>query len=119
MLRAFWAPPAFFGLCGNPVPLSRKPKARGAACVRRRRRSRGSRELGFLSIALSFISLVLWALMYSPDDVSFFEPMVIEIAALSCAILAVQRGSKMWVLAIVGSLLLWSFVLYEVVQAQN
>jgi len=85
----------------------------------RRRRSRGSRELGFLSIALSFISLVVWASMYSPDDVSFFAPMVIEIAALSCAILAVQRGSKMWLLAIVGSLLLWSFVLYEVIQAEG
>jgi len=87
--------------------------------VRGRRRSRGSRELGFLSIALSFISLIVWVLMYSPDDVSFFEPMVIEIAAVSCAILAVQRGSKMWLLAIVGSLLLWSFVLYGVIQAQR
>jgi hypothetical protein len=87
--------------------------------VRKRRRSRGSRELGFLSIALSFISLVVWALMYSPDDMSFFEPLVIEIAALCCAMLAVQRGSKMWLLAIVGSLLLWSFVLYEVIQAQG
>ena len=87
--------------------------------MRRRRRSRGSRELGFLSIALSFISLVVWASMYSSDEVLFFEPIVIEIAALSCAILAVQRGSKMWLLAIVGSLLSWSFVLYEVIQAEG
>jgi hypothetical protein len=87
--------------------------------VRRRRRSRGSRELGFLSIALSFLSLFVWALMYSPDEVLFFEPIVIEIAALSCAILAVQRGSKVWLLAIVGPLLLWSFVLYEVIQAES
>ena len=87
--------------------------------MRSRRRGRGSRELGFLSIALSFISLFVWALMYSPDDMSFFEPIVIEIAALSCAILAVHRGSKLWLLAIVGSLLLWSFVLYEVIQAES
>jgi apolipoprotein N-acyltransferase len=87
--------------------------------VRGKRRSRGSRELGFLSIALSFISVIVWVLMYSPDDVSFFEPMVIEIAAVSCAILAVQRGSKLWLLAIVGSLLLWSFVLYGVIQAER
>jgi hypothetical protein len=58
-------------------------------------------------------------LMYSPDEVLFFEPIVIEIAALSCAILAVRRGSKMWLLAIVGSLLLWSYVLYEVIQAES
>jgi len=84
-----------------------------------RRRGRWSRELGFLSIGLSFVSLFVGVLMYSPDDVSFFEPMVIEIAALSCAILAVQRGSKMWFLAMVGSLLMWSFVLFEVIQAES
>jgi hypothetical protein len=87
--------------------------------VRKRGRSGGSRELGFMSIALSFISLFLRALMYSPDDVLFFEPIVIEIAALSCAILAVQRGSNMWLLAIIGPLLLWSFVLYEAIQAES
>ena len=57
--------------------------------------------------------------MYSPDEVVFFEPIVIEIAALSCGILAVQRGGKMWLLAIAGSLLLWSFVLYGVIQAEG
>jgi hypothetical protein len=82
-------------------------------------RRKGSRELGFLSIALSVISLVVWALMYSHDDMSFFEPVVIQIAALSCAMLAVQRGSKMWLLAIVGPLLAWLFVLYEVIQAAS
>ncbi len=57
--------------------------------------------------------------MYSPDDVSFFEPLVIQIAAFSCAMLAIQRGSKIWLLAIVGPLLLWSFVLFELIQAES
>jgi len=55
--------------------------------------------------------------MYSPDEIVFFEPIVIEIAALSCGILAVQRGSKLWLLAVVGSLLLWIFALCEVIEA--
>ena len=85
--------------------------------MRHRRRGRGSRELGYLSIILSVFSLVVWALMYSPDEIVFFEPIVIEIAALSCGILAVQRGSKLWLLAVVGSLLLWIFALCEVIEA--
>ena len=53
-----------------------------------------SKELGWLSIGLSFFSFALLPLV---DDLGL-ELLVIQIAVFLCAMAAAERGSKMWLL---------------------
>jgi hypothetical protein len=59
-----------------------------------------SKNLGLLSIAFSVLAFVVWALVVRVGAALFFLVFsVSQIAAISCAVFAALRGSKLWLIA--------------------
>jgi hypothetical protein len=59
-----------------------------------------SKNLGLLSLAFSLVAMMVWGFgMRVLPAVSSLVFVGLQIAAISCAIMAALRGSKLWLMA--------------------
>jgi hypothetical protein len=67
---------------------------------RRRRRKMSSKKLGLLSLACSVVAMMVWGFGMRVFPAVFSLVFVgLQIAGISCAIVAAVRGSKLWLTA--------------------